>query len=172
MVEKFRYLGKNVTNQNSIQEENKYKFNSQNACYNLVQNILSSSLLSKNINIQVHRTTVFCYFVWVCILVKIIKETTWITLFVHSQNSYTCNQTLKRKWRDNFNDIRECIWWKEIISLKEMSVLSRNKCYILSYIQRTDPYGEVKYCPTAMPLTLPLVPKVCALCSGHSYKVS
>ena len=52
-VEHFRYLGTNLTNQNSIQEGNKCRLKSQNACYRSVQNSLSSSLLSKNIKIKV-----------------------------------------------------------------------------------------------------------------------
>jgi len=47
-VEGFRYLGTTLTNQNSIQEEIKSRWNSWNSCYHLVQNLLSSSLLSKN----------------------------------------------------------------------------------------------------------------------------
>ena len=61
-LEQFRYLGTNLTNQNSIQEEIKCWLKSQNACYHSVLNLLSSSLLSKNINIQVYRTTVFLLF--------------------------------------------------------------------------------------------------------------
>jgi len=37
-VEQFRYLGTALTNQNSIQEENKCRLKSQNACYHSVQN--------------------------------------------------------------------------------------------------------------------------------------
>ena len=36
--EQFRYLGTILKNQNSIQEENKCRMNSQNACYHSVQN--------------------------------------------------------------------------------------------------------------------------------------
>ena len=46
-VEQFKYLGTTLTNQNSIQEEIKSRLKSGNACYHSVQNILSSSLLSK-----------------------------------------------------------------------------------------------------------------------------
>ena len=46
-VEQFKYLGTTVTNQNSIQEEIKSRLKSGNACYHAVQNLLSSSLLSK-----------------------------------------------------------------------------------------------------------------------------
>ena len=59
MVEHFRYLGTNLTNQNSIQEGNKFRLKSQNACCQSVQNRLFSSLLSKNIKFKVYRTTVF-----------------------------------------------------------------------------------------------------------------
>jgi len=47
-VDEFKYLGTNLTNQNSIQEEIKSRLKSRNACYHSVQNLLSSSLLSKN----------------------------------------------------------------------------------------------------------------------------
>jgi hypothetical protein len=47
-VEEFKYLGKTLMNKNSIQEEIKSILNSGNACYHSVQNLLSSSLLSKN----------------------------------------------------------------------------------------------------------------------------
>jgi len=44
-VEEFKYLGKTLTNQNSIQEEIKSRMKSGNACYHSVQNLLSSGLL-------------------------------------------------------------------------------------------------------------------------------
>ena len=47
MVEQFRYLGTNLTNQNYIQEGNKCRLKSQNTCYRSVQNLFSSSFLSK-----------------------------------------------------------------------------------------------------------------------------
>jgi len=46
-VEEFKYLGIFSTNQNYIEEEIKSRLKSGNACYHLVQNLLSSSLLSK-----------------------------------------------------------------------------------------------------------------------------
>jgi hypothetical protein len=46
-VKQFKYLGTIPTNQNSIHEEIKSRLKSQNACYHMVQNFLSSSLLSK-----------------------------------------------------------------------------------------------------------------------------
>jgi len=55
-VEEFDYLGTTLTNQNSIQEEIKRRFISRNACYHSVQNLLSFSLLSKNLKIKIYRT--------------------------------------------------------------------------------------------------------------------
>ena len=65
-VEQFRYLGTTLTYQNSIQEEIKSRLKSGNACYHPVQNLLSSSLLSKNIKIKIYiKYNVSCCFVWV-----------------------------------------------------------------------------------------------------------
>jgi hypothetical protein len=48
-VSQFKYMGTTVTNQNLIQEKIKRRLNFGNACYHLVQNLLSSCLLSSNI---------------------------------------------------------------------------------------------------------------------------
>jgi len=45
--------------QNSIQEEIKRRLKSGNACYHSVPNLLSSSLLSKNIKIKIYRTIIW-----------------------------------------------------------------------------------------------------------------
>ena len=50
-VEEFKYLGTNLTNRNSIQEEIKSRWKSGNAS---VQNLLYSSLLSKNLKIKIY----------------------------------------------------------------------------------------------------------------------
>jgi hypothetical protein len=55
MVEEFKYLGTTLTNQNSIQEEIKNRLKSGNACYQSVQKLLSSSLLSDNIKNKIHK---------------------------------------------------------------------------------------------------------------------
>ena len=57
-VEEFKYLETTLTNQNSIQEKMKSRLKSGNACYHAVQNLLSSSLLSKNIKIKIYRTII------------------------------------------------------------------------------------------------------------------
>ena len=51
--------------QNSIQEEIKSTFQSGNACCHLVQNLLSSSLLSKNVKIKIYRTIILPLFLLV-----------------------------------------------------------------------------------------------------------
>ena len=67
-VEGFRYLGTKLTNKNSIQEEVKSRLKSGNACCHLVQNLLSSSLISKNIKIKIYRTIMLLLF---CMGVKL-----------------------------------------------------------------------------------------------------
>jgi len=58
-VKQPKYLGTTLLNQNSIQEEIRSRLKSGNACYNLVQNHLSSSLLSKNIKININGNIIF-----------------------------------------------------------------------------------------------------------------
>jgi hypothetical protein len=52
-VAEFSYLGTALTNQNHIYKEIKSILNSGNACYHLVENLVCSHLLSKNINLEV-----------------------------------------------------------------------------------------------------------------------
>jgi len=59
-VEQFKYMGTNLTNQNSIQEEIKSRLKSGNTCYHSVQNLLFSSLLSKNLKVKVYTVLQFC----------------------------------------------------------------------------------------------------------------
>jgi hypothetical protein len=65
-VAQFRYLGTTITNQNLIQEEIKRRLNSGTACYHSVQNLLSSRLLSKNINITIYRTIILPVVLYGC----------------------------------------------------------------------------------------------------------
>jgi hypothetical protein len=55
-VEEFKFLGRNVTDQNYILEEIKSRLKYGNACYYSVQNLLSSSLLSKSLKVKIYRT--------------------------------------------------------------------------------------------------------------------
>ena len=51
-------MGTALTNQKAIQEEIKRRLKSRNACYHLMQDLLSSSLLSKNLKIKIYRTII------------------------------------------------------------------------------------------------------------------
>jgi hypothetical protein len=53
-VKEFKYLGATLTNQNSIQEEIKSTMKPGNAWYYSVQNLLSHSLLSKNLKTKIY----------------------------------------------------------------------------------------------------------------------
>jgi hypothetical protein len=57
-VEQYKYLGTTLTDPNSIQEKIKCRLKSGNDCYYSVQDLLSSSLLSKNIKIKIYRTII------------------------------------------------------------------------------------------------------------------
>ena len=55
-VEEVKYLGRTLTNQNYVREEIESRLKSGTACYGSAQNLLSSSLLSKNLKIKIYRT--------------------------------------------------------------------------------------------------------------------
>ena len=57
-MEGFKYLKKLLTNQNYIQEEIKSRLKSGIAYYHSVQNLLPSSLLSKNLKIKIYRVII------------------------------------------------------------------------------------------------------------------
>ena len=65
-VEQFKYLGTTIINPNSIHKEIKSRLKSGNACYHSVQNLLSSSLLSKNLKIKIYRTIIFSVVLYGC----------------------------------------------------------------------------------------------------------
>jgi sorting nexin-29 len=66
MVEDFKYLGITLTNQNSIEEEIKSRLKLGTACYYSVENLLSSSLLSKTLKIKMYRTIILPVFLYRC----------------------------------------------------------------------------------------------------------
>jgi hypothetical protein len=65
-VEEFKYLEITLMNQNSIHEEIKCRLKSGNACYQLVLNLLFSSLLSKNVQIKIYRTIILPVVLYGC----------------------------------------------------------------------------------------------------------
>jgi len=89
-AEKFKYLKTTLTNQNSIQEEIKSRLKSGNACYHLVQNLLSSSLLSKNLKIKIYRTIILPIVLYGC-------ETWSLTLREECRLRVSENRVLRKK---------------------------------------------------------------------------
>jgi hypothetical protein len=88
-VEEFNYLGTTVTNQNSIQEEIKGRLKSGNVCYHSVQNLLSSSLISKNLKIKIYRTIILPVVLYGC-------ETWLLTLREERRLKLFENRVLRR----------------------------------------------------------------------------
>ncbi|KAJ4451248.1 hypothetical protein ANN_02709, partial [Periplaneta americana] len=65
-LEKFKYLGATVTNINDTREEIKHRINMENACYYLVEKLLSSSLLSKNLKVRIYKTVILPVVLYGC----------------------------------------------------------------------------------------------------------
>jgi hypothetical protein len=65
-VEEFKYLGTTLTNKNSIQEESKSRLKLGNAYYYLLQKLLPSSLLSKNLKIKIYRNIILPVVLYRC----------------------------------------------------------------------------------------------------------
>jgi len=88
-AEGFRYLGTALTNQNSVQKEIQSRFKSGNACYHSVQNLLSSSLLSRNLKIKIYRNIILPVVLYGC-------ETWSLTLRKESRLRVFENRMLRR----------------------------------------------------------------------------
>jgi hypothetical protein len=65
---KFKYVGTSLTDQNCILKEN-----SGNACYHSVQSLLSSRLLSSNVEVTIYKTIILLVVLYGC-------ETWFLTL--------------------------------------------------------------------------------------------
>ena len=82
LVKQFRYLETTLMNQNYIQEEIKSRSKSGNACYHVVQNILSSSMLSKSMKIEIHRTRILSVVMYGCETWSLtLREESWLRVF-------------------------------------------------------------------------------------------
>ena len=91
-VEEFKYLGTTSTNPNSIAEEIKSRLRLGNACYNAVQNLLSSRLLSRNLKIKIYRTIILLFVLYGC-------ETWSLTLREERKLRVFENRVLRRIFR-------------------------------------------------------------------------
>jgi hypothetical protein len=65
-VAKFKYLEMTLTNQNDIHDKIKSRLNSGNACYHSVQNLLSSCLIIKTLNIKIYKTVILPVVLYGC----------------------------------------------------------------------------------------------------------
>jgi hypothetical protein len=103
-MEKFRYLGNTLTNQNDIHDEIKSRLNSGNACYHSVQNLLSSLFISKNLKIKIYKTVILPVVLYGC--------KTWsITL----REEHRLRVFEKRMLRRIFGPKREeDEWWRKL----------------------------------------------------------
>ena len=88
-VEEFKYLGTNLTNQNSIQEEITSRLKSGNACCHSVQDLLYSSLLSKNLKINIYRNIILPVVLYGC-------ETWSLTLMEERRLRVSENSVMRR----------------------------------------------------------------------------
>jgi hypothetical protein len=70
-----------VTNQNLIRKDIKRRLNSVGACYRSVQNLLSSRLLSKNVNIRIYKTIIFPLVLYGCKTLSLTREEYRLNVF-------------------------------------------------------------------------------------------
>jgi len=106
--EEFKRFGTTLTNQNYIQEEIKNRLKTGNASYHSVQNLLSSSLLHKNLKIKILRNLILPEVVYGC-------ETWLLTMREERRLSVFQNRVMrrifgpkrdevKREWRKLHNE--------------------------------------------------------------------
>jgi hypothetical protein len=65
-VAKFRYLGTTLTDKNVMCKEIKSRLNSGNACYHSVHSLLSSRLLSRNVQVKIYKTIILQVVLYGC----------------------------------------------------------------------------------------------------------
>ena len=121
MVEEFKCLGTTLTNQNSVHEEIKSRLKSGNTCYHSVQDLLSSSLLSKNLKIKVYRTIILLLVLCGC-------ETLSLTLREERRLSVFKNRLLRRIFglkRDEVTRERSKLHNEELSDLYSSSSIIR-----------------------------------------------
>jgi len=97
-VEEFKYLVTILTNKNSIAEEIKSRLRSGNACYHSVKNLVSSRLLSKNVEIKIYRIIILPVVLYGC-------ETLSLTLRKERKLRVFENMVLRRIFGPRRDDV-------------------------------------------------------------------
>ena len=92
-------MGTTLTNQNNIQEEIRSRLKLGNACYYSVHNLLSSSLLSKNLKIKIYRTIILPVVLYGC-------ETWSLTLREERRLTVFENRVLRRVFGPKRGEVR------------------------------------------------------------------
>jgi hypothetical protein len=97
---RYTLFGNDSNIYNSNQEEIKRRSNSGNACYHSAQNLLSSRLLSKNVQIKIYKTIILLVVLYGC-------ETCYLTLREEQRLRVFENRVLRgiiwtgqMKWRE------------------------------------------------------------------------
>jgi len=92
-------LGTTLTDQNSLQKEIKSRLKSGNVCFLSVQNLLSSSVLSKNVKINVYSTIILPIVLYGC-------ETWSLTLKKELRLRVSGNRALRRIFGPKRDEVR------------------------------------------------------------------
>jgi hypothetical protein len=66
----YKYLFSLLTNENHIQEEIKCRLKAGNSCYDSVQALLSSRLLSMNLKIKIYKTIILLVVLYGCEILR------------------------------------------------------------------------------------------------------
>jgi hypothetical protein len=121
------YLGTIIRNQNSTHKEIKSRWSKENACCHLVHSVLSSSLLSKSINIKTYGTNFAHCFVWVWNLVCHIERGTWAegVLLTKVMCSLFIPETYTQDAWGSCSDCRNC---RRVRKIAESGSEARHVC--------------------------------------------